>query len=95
MVVEEIKYFYEEYGVKIFKIIDEMFVFKKNYYIFICEMLVELLFVDEFNIWVYVRVDIVKENILFLLCKVGICWLVLGIEFGSEVVRDGVKKFFF
>lgn len=93
-VVEEIKHLYEEYGVKTFKIIDEMFVLKKNHYIPICEMLAELPFADELNIWAYARVDTVKENTLPLLRKAGIRWLALGIESGSEVVRDGAKKSF-
>ncbi|GEK09526.1 B12-binding domain-containing radical SAM protein [Pseudoalteromonas peptidolytica] len=93
-VVNEIKHLYEIYGVKTFKIIDEMFVLKKNHYIPICEMLAELPFASELNIWAYARVDTVKENTLPLLRKAGIRWLALGIESGSEVVRDGAKKSF-
>jgi len=93
-VVEEVTHLYYEYGVKTFKIIDEMFVLKRNHYIPICEMLAELPFANELNIWAYARVDTVRENTLTLLRKAGIRWLALGIESGSDVVRDGAKKSF-
>lgn len=93
-VVDEIKHLYENYGVKTFKIIDEMFVLKKNHYIPICEMLAKLPYVSELNIWAYARVDTVRDDALPLLRKAGIRWLALGIESGSEVVRDGAKKSF-
>ncbi|WP_197478951.1 B12-binding domain-containing radical SAM protein [Marinomonas atlantica] len=93
-VVAEVRHLYETYGVKTFKIIDEMFVLKKRHYVAICEGLAALPFANELNIWAYARVDTVKDETLPLLRKAGIRWLALGIESGSEVVRDGAEKSF-
>ncbi len=91
-VVDEIEMLYTQYGVKTFKIIDEMFVLKKNHYLKICELLADKPFASELNIWAYARVDTVKEDTLALLRKAGIRWLALGIESADETVRDGANK---
>jgi len=44
------------------------------------------------NFWAYARVDSVNFNNLPKMKKAGIHWLSLGIESGSEIVRDGVNK---
>ena len=93
-VVNEIGNLYREYGVKTFKIVDEMFVLSPKHYVPICEGLAALPFADELNIWAYARVDTVKEGHLPLLRKAGIRWLALGIESGSAHVRDGADKTF-
>jgi len=89
-VIAEIKMLHDTYGVKTFKIIDEMFVLKPSHYIPICEGLAELNL--DLNIWAYARIDTVKPETLNLLRKAGIQWLALGIESGSEYVRDGADK---
>ena len=93
-VVAEIKSLYENYGVKTFKIIDEMFVLNDRHVTAICEGLVALNFTSELNIWAYARVDTVKPERLALLRSAGIRWLALGIESGSAHVRDGAEKSF-
>ena len=89
-VVNEVKFLHDEYGIKTFKITDEMFVLKPSHYLPICEGLAELDY--DFNIWCYARIDTVKPKTLKLLRKAGIQWLALGIESGSEYVRDGADK---
>lgn len=91
-VVAEIDMLYHTYGVKTFKIIDEMFVLKKNHYIPICELLAEKPYAHELNIWAYARIDTVKVDTLTLMRKAGIKWLALGIESADESVRDGSNK---
>lgn len=91
-VVEEIELLYQEYGVKTFKIIDEMFVLKKSHYIKICELLAEKNYSQELNIWAYARVDTIKKETLSLMRRAGIKWLALGIESADETVRDGANK---
>ena len=91
-VVEQIKHLYQVYGVKTFKIADEMFVLDPSHYLPICEGLAALPFADELNIWVYARVDTVKPETLALMRRAGIRWLALGIESGSAHVRDGAIK---
>jgi len=91
-VVEQIKHLYQMYGVKTFKIADEMFVLDQSHYLPICEGLAALPFAAELNIWAYARVDTVKPETLSLMRSAGIRWLALGIESGSAHVRDGAIK---
>jgi anaerobic magnesium-protoporphyrin IX monomethyl ester cyclase len=91
-VVDEIGMLYSQYGVKTFKIVDEMFVLNERHYTAICNELIESGFGDELNIWAYARVDTVKPHTLAMFKKAGIRWLALGIESGSKHVRDGTEK---
>src|SRR5215468_7146571 len=91
-VVQEIEHLYQTYGVKTFKIIDEMFVLNDSHVEGICERLAAKSYAHELNFWAYARVDTVKPDRLHLLRKAGIRWLALGIESGSEHVRDGAEK---
>ena len=91
-VVEEIDHLYHEYGVKTFKIIDEMFILNHGHVDGICEKLAAKPYAYELNFWAYARVDTVKPDRLETLRRAGIRWLALGIESGSEHVRDGAEK---
>ena len=89
-VVAEVKRLHDDYGVRTFKIIDEMFVLNERHVVAISEGLVELGL--DLNFWAYARVDTVKTEMLDLLSRAGIRWLALGIESGSKHVRDGADK---
>ena len=91
-VVEQVKHLYHVYGVRTFKIADEMFVLDPSHYLPICEGLAALPFAHELNIWAYARIDTVKPETLSLMRRAGIRWLALGIESGSSHVRDGAIK---
>lgn len=91
-VVEEIDRLYHTYGVRTFKIIDEMFVLNDRHVSGICERLAAKPYAHELNFWAYARVDTVRPERLQLLRSAGIRWLALGIESGSEHVRDGAEK---
>lgn len=91
-VVREVDYLYRTYGVRTFKIIDEMFVLNEKHVLAICDGLIGLGYSDELNFWAYSRVDTVKPEMLGKLRKAGIRWLALGIESGSSHVRDGSDK---
>lgn len=91
-VAAEIDHLYNKYGVKTIKIIDEMFVLNDAHVSGICERLAAAPYASELNIWAYARVDTVKPERLSLLRAGGIRWLALGIESGSEHVRDGAEK---
>ena len=91
-VVDEMEHLYKTYGVKTFKIVDEMFVLNDRHVSGICNLLIERGLGQHFNIWAYARVDTVKAEMLVMLRKAGIQWLALGIESGSKHVRDGAKK---
>lgn len=91
-VVKEMQFLHDTHGIKTFKIIDEMFVLNERHVTAICDGLIETGI--DFNIWAYARVDTVKPHMLEKLRKAGIRWLALGIESGSDHVRDGAEKSF-
>jgi anaerobic magnesium-protoporphyrin IX monomethyl ester cyclase len=93
-VVAEVDHLYRTYGVKTFKIIDEMFVLNDRHVTEICEGLAAKPYASELNFWAYARIDTVKPERLDLLRRAGMRWLALGIESGSEHVRDGAEKSF-
>lgn len=91
-VAREVFHLHDVYGVKTFKIIDEMFVLNDRHVHAICDRLIERGL--DLNFWAYARVDTIKPEILAKLRRAGIRWLALGIESGSEHVRDGAQKSF-
>ncbi len=92
--VDEIDALYHLYGVKTIKIIDEMFILNDRHVTSICDLLAAKPYAAELNIWAYARVDTVKPDRLRMLRSAGFRWLALGIESGSEHVRDGAEKSF-
>jgi radical SAM superfamily enzyme YgiQ (UPF0313 family) len=93
-VVAEVDHLYRTYGVKTFKIIDEMFVLNDRHVTDICSRLAAKPYARELSFWAYARIDTVRPDRLDLLRRAGIRWLALGIESGSEHVRDGAEKSF-
>ncbi len=96
-VVDEIEWLVNKHGVdknrKLnLKIIDEMFVLDQRHYTTIAKEIINRNLGESLNIWAYSRVDTVKEGHLDLLKKAGFNWLALGIESGSDYVRDGIEK---
>lgn len=91
-VVEQVEYLRDAYGVRTFKIADEMFVLKPSHYLAVCEGLAAVNELDELSIWAYARVDTVQEGHLAAMRRAGIRWLALGIESGNADVRDGADK---
>lgn len=89
-VVAEIDLLVRTWGVRTYKIIDEMFVLNERHVGAICDLLIERDY--GLNIWAYARVDTVKPHMLDRLRRAGFRWLALGIESGSRHVRDGARK---
>lgn len=89
-VIAEIDLLYKTYGIKTFKITDEMFILNDRHVFAICDRLIERNY--DLNIWAYARVDTVKPHMLDKLRLAGFRWLALGIESGSKHVRDGTQK---
>jgi radical SAM superfamily enzyme YgiQ (UPF0313 family) len=92
VVVKEIDYLVENYGIKNLKFVDEMFVLNKHHVLGICDLLIERDY--EVNIWAYARVDSVQDQFLDKLKAAGVNWLCLGIESASDHVRDGADKIY-
>jgi len=91
-VIEEIDLLVGRYGVRIIKIIDELFVLKQDRIEKFCDILGERNY--DLNIWCYARVDTVNPPLLKKLRRAGVHWLAYGFESASAKVRDGVSKGF-
>jgi anaerobic magnesium-protoporphyrin IX monomethyl ester cyclase len=89
-IINQIDLLVNSYGIKNIKVPDEMFVLNEQHVMGICDLIIERGY--DLNIWAYARVDTVKDRYLEKLKKAGFNWLALGIESGSEYVRDGVEK---
>jgi len=72
------------------KIIDELFVFKKQRVLDICNYIISNGY--KFNFWAYARIDIMDEEMLKTMKKAGINWLAYGIEHGNDEIRKSVLK---
>jgi radical SAM superfamily enzyme YgiQ (UPF0313 family) len=77
-------------GVQTLRISDEMFFLNKNYYEPLVAGIAERGL--DFRMWAYARVDTVRPQYLEAFQKAGINWLALGIEAGSQTVRQEVSK---
>lgn len=69
---------------------DELFILSPKRIEALCDRLIERDY--GLNIWVYGRVDTIRDNLLGKLKRAGVNWICLGIESGDEAVRDGVNK---
>jgi radical SAM superfamily enzyme YgiQ (UPF0313 family) len=80
-------------GVRTIRIVDEMFLLTRKYYVPICEGLAERPYSKDLQMWAYSRVDTVTNpELLSLVRSAGIKWLCLGIESASREVRLEVSK---
>ncbi len=90
-VIKQIDLLVKEYGVTTLKIIDEMFLLNRKHVEGIADRIIERGY--KLNIWAYARVDTIKDIALLEKMKTaGFSWLAIGIESGSQQVRDGVEK---
>lgn len=91
-IINEIDYLYS-IGVRTLRFSDEMFLLNKKYYVPLCEKLIDRGYGNELNIWVYSRIDTVKDDEqLQLIRKAGIRWVALGIESADMKIRKEVTK---
>ncbi len=91
-VVKQISTLNEKHDVKVFKLIDEMFLLNPNHYLAIADGLIERGLGDKINIWAYARVDTTKEAHLEKLRKAGFRWLCYGFESGNDKILKDVHK---
>lgn len=90
LVINEIDLLVNKYGIKNIKVVDELFVLEERHYMKIVDLLIERQY--GLNLWVYARIDTIKEDNLEKMKKAGINWIALGIESANSVVRDGSLK---
>jgi radical SAM superfamily enzyme YgiQ (UPF0313 family) len=89
-VVSQVDTLVRRYGVRNIKIADEMFVLNPRHVTGISDLLIERDY--GLNLWAYARVDTVRAGMVERLKRAGFSWLALGIESGSERVRNDVAK---
>ena len=91
-VVKEMVMLNKEYGVETFKFTDELFVLNKRHTTAICEGIITAGLGDKISSWCYARTDTVDADDLKMFRKAGFDWFALGIESGSETIRNGADK---
>jgi len=89
-VIEEIDFLVTEYGIRNIKIIDELFAFKEDRVIEICDLIIERKY--DLNMWAYARVNSVTPKMLEKMKQAGINWVAYGFEAGTKNVLKGVNK---
>lgn len=89
-IIRQIDHVVGTYGIRTFKIPDEMFVLNKRHVLGLCDLLIDRGY--GLNIWAYARVDTVQPEFLGKLRAAGFQWLGIGIESASKFVRDGTLK---
>lgn len=90
VVVDQLEHLHRVYGVRNIKIADELFVLNKAHVEGVCNGIIDRGL--DLNIWVYARVDTVKQGMAPLLKRAGINWVALGIEAANPRVRNHVQK---
>lgn len=82
-----------ELGVRTIRIVDEMFLLNRKYFVPLCEMIASRPYASDLRMWAYSRVDTIKNpEFLQLVRSAGIKWLCLGIESAERTVRLEISK---
>jgi len=92
LVVQEVDHLVRTYGIKNFKILDEMFALKESHVAKLCDLLIERDY--DLNIWAYARVNTVNRRMLRKMRRAGIKWLAYGFESADKRVLKDVSKGF-
>ncbi len=92
LVVREVDHLVRTYGIKNFKILDEMFAMKESRVVELCDLLAERAY--DLNIWAYARVNTVTRPMLRKMKRAGIKWLAYGFESADKRVLKDVSKGF-
>ncbi len=79
-------------GVSQIRISDEMFFLNKKYYEPLLKLIVERGYGNILKMWCYSRADSVNPRFLDLFKSAGIEWAAIGVESGSQQVRQEVSK---
>jgi anaerobic magnesium-protoporphyrin IX monomethyl ester cyclase len=88
--ISEIEFCIEKFGIRDFRFYDDSFVLNKKRLIDFCEVLVRNKIKITWNC--YSRVDLVEEDLLWLMKRAGCYHIKFGIEFGTQKWLDKTKK---
>ena len=89
-IIKEIDFLVSTYGIRNIKIMDELFAFKEDRVIEICDLIIERGY--DLNMWAYARVNSVTPIMLEKMKCAGINWVAYGFESGSKRVLQNVNK---
>jgi len=82
---------YSDYGIRNYKILDELFGMSNNYTTDLCQELA-MSIGNDINLWGYARIDTVTPEALRLMRNAGVRWLAYGIESGNDAIRQEMNK---
>jgi radical SAM superfamily enzyme YgiQ (UPF0313 family) len=91
-VVDEIKYFYDKYGINYFKIWDDNFTFDKQRTIEICQLIIRNKLKIYFDFPSGSMVRTLDEEVIDNLVEAGALRFWLAIESGSEFIRNKIMR---
>lgn len=91
-VAEEIQLLYEEYGVEAIAIVDDLFIANKKRVAEIVKELEQRKLLGEIKFLVDGRANLIDNEILSMLKKMGVAQVSIGFESGSERVLHFLKK---
>lgn len=89
-IIQEIDLLVSTYGIRNFKIVDELFAFKEERVIEICDLIIERDY--DLNMWAYARVNSVTPAMLEKMKLAGINWVAYGFESGNKRIIRKVNK---
>ena len=89
-VMAELDFLVETYGIRNFKIIDEMFAMNEKRVVELCDAIISRKY--DLNFWAYGRVNTVTERMLSKMKEAGVNWIAYGFESGSKRVIADVTK---
>lgn len=94
--IQEVRFLVEKYGVRLFKVPDEMFGLNPTHVLEICKGLKEVNREcgHALNLWCYFRIDSCRPEFLVYLREAGFQHLGIGIETADGGLRDGMDKGF-
>ena len=91
-VVNQMEELTTNYGVNVFKIIDETFILNSKHYLSIADKIIERGLGNHINTWAYARVDTIKHEHLEKIRIAGFKWLSLGFESGNAEILNKAHK---
>lgn len=90
-VADEIAVLVNQYGVRTFKLWDELFGLNRDHVLAVCKEIRDRGF-PSLNIWAYVRADGVSLDMLRSMRQAHIWWVGIGFESGDDTILKGVDK---
>jgi len=89
-VADEAEYLVKKHDVYYLRIMDECFTTNLNHVTEVCHSIINRKL--NVSIWAYARIDHINKKILEMMYEAGVRWLGIGIETGSQVIRENVYK---